>query len=142
LLVLAISSCTKISRPVYAGYDSFKIQRPGINNRVITGNVKLYNPNNYALQLKKADADVFLNEKLLGHMSLDSLIIMRPHDTSRVPLALQSSAGNLLQASAGALLDSNARLRITGEVKVGRGGVFVTVPVNFTSTENIASLIH
>ena len=132
-----LTSCKKPVTPTYHGYENFRVEKVGVKNTVLATNVKLYNPNGYALQLKSASIDVYLNNNYLGHSAIDSLITLPARDTSYIPLRLTASAGDLLSNSLKIMLNPDVKLRITGSARAGRSGLFVNVPINYEGTQRI-----
>lgn len=132
-----MTSCTKPAKPVYAGYENFHIEKIGLQNSIVGANLKLYNPNSYDLQLKRADADVYFDERFLGHVYLDTFITLRMMDTTHIPLSMQSPTKDILAQSGRLLLNPNVRVKIKGNVKAGRSGFFINVPINYEGNQYI-----
>jgi LEA14-like dessication related protein len=135
-----LAGCRKPEAPIYLGYDNFRIDKIGLAANVVTADLKLYNPNNYALQLKNADIDVYFNDRFLGHTSVNSLAELQPRDTSVVPLRLQASALDLVSHTVQVLRNPDVRVKMQGTARVGRGGVFINVPVNYEGVQRIELL--
>lgn len=136
-VIFMASSCSKPKTPAYLGYENFKVEKVGVNNTVLSTRVKLYNPNAYALKLKSASIDVFVNNDFLGHSSVDSLITLPGKDTSYVPLQLTASAKDLISNTLKVWLNPDVKIKITGVARAGRGGIFVNVPINYEGVQRI-----
>src|SRR5438270_637630 len=78
-------SCSKPKPPQYLGYSNVRLEKASLANSVVAADLKFFNPNSYALQLKQADIDVFANDKLMGHSKIDSLLSLPGRDTSAIP---------------------------------------------------------
>ena len=143
ITMYVFSSCSKPKPPQYVGYENFRLEKASLSNSILATDVKLYNPNGYNLQLKSAALDVYFNDKFLGHSTLDSLIILPAKDTATFPLRLQASAKDILSNSAKLLLNPDVKIRISGNAKAGRSGIFVNVPINYEGMQrlNIRDLI-
>lgn len=135
--VVILASCGKPQPPQYLGYEHVRLEKAGLANSVVAADIKFYNPNPYALKLKRADMDVFFNDRLVGHSLLDSLITLPSRDTSAVPLRIRATGTELLASAAQLLLNPNVRLRVKGTANVGRGSFFVTIPVDYEGTQRI-----
>jgi LEA14-like dessication related protein len=135
--VFMVSSCSKPKSPDYLGYENFKVDKVGVNNTVLSTRVKLYNPNAYALKLKSASIDVFVNNSFLGHSSVDSLIILPGKDTSYVPLQLTASAKDIISNTLKVWLNPEVKVKITGTARAGRGSIFVNIPINYEGVQRI-----
>ncbi|HEV7333418.1 MAG TPA: LEA type 2 family protein [Flavisolibacter sp.] len=136
-LLFYMSSCSKPQSPSYHGYEDFRVEKVGVKNTVLSTRVKLYNPNGYALKLKSASIDVYINNDYLGHSSIDSLITLPGKDTTYVPLQLTASAKDLLSNTLKVWLNPDVKIRITGEARAGRGSLFVNVPINYEGVQRI-----
>lgn len=137
VMLYTLSSCSKPQPPQYAGYENFRLEKASLSNSILATDVKLYNPNGYNLQLKSAALDVYFNDKFLGRSTLDSLITLPAKDTATFPLRLQASAKDILSNSAKLLLNPEVKIRISGNAKAGRSGIFVNVPINYEGVQRI-----
>lgn len=137
VLLVVLASCSKPLPPQYVGYANFRLEKASIENSIFASDIKLYNPNDYKLQLKSAALDVYFNDKFLGHSALDSLIILPAKDTAIFPLRMQASVKDILSNSARLLMNPDVKIRITGSAKAGRGGFFINVPINYEGTQRI-----
>ena len=137
LLMYVLSSCSKPQPPKYVGYDNFRLEKASINNSILATDVKLFNPNTYDLHLKSASLDVYLNDKFLGHSNVDSLIVLPAKDTATFPLRMEASAKSILSNGASLLMNPEVKIRITGNAKAGRGGIFINVPINYEGMQRL-----
>jgi LEA14-like dessication related protein len=140
IVFCVLVGCRKPEAPVYLGYENFRIEKIGLASNKMTADLKMYNPNRYALQLKQADIDVLFNDRFLGHTAVNTFVELQPRDTTSVPLQLQASALDLLTNTAQVLLNPDVRVKMQGSAKVGRGGVFINVPVNYEGMQRIELL--
>ena len=136
-VVLLLAGCGKPKPPQYLGYSNVRLEKAGLANSVVAADIKFYNPNAYALKLKQADLDVFFNDRFIGHSLIDSLITLPGRDSSAVPLRLQVAAKDVLASAAQLLLNPNVRLHVKGTAKVGRGSLFINLPVDYEGTQRI-----
>lgn len=135
--IVLLAACGKPQPPQYLGYGNVRLEKAGLAASVVAADIKFYNPNPYALKLKHADMDVFFNDRFVGHSLLDSLITLPARDTSFVPLRVQAAGKDLLASAAQLLLNPNVRLRVKGTAKVGRGSLFINLPVDYEGTQHI-----
>lgn len=135
--VFAFSSCSKPTAPRYVGYENFRLEKAGFANTVMATDIKLYNPNSYPLQLRSASMDVYLNDRFLGHSSLDSLVILPAKDTAVFPLFMNATAKDILANGVSLFLNPDVKVRITGSARAGRGGFFINVPIDYEGMQRI-----
>ena len=137
LLVYVLTSCSKPQPPKYVGYQNFRLEKASVANSILATDVKLYNPNSYDLQLKSASMDVYLNDRFFGHSDVDSLIILPGKDTATFPIRMQASAKDILRNGASLLMNPEVKIRITGNAKAGKGGLFINVPINYEGVQRL-----
>lgn len=140
LCVVLLAACSKPKPPQYLGYSNVRLEKAGIAANVVAADIKFYNPNPYALKLKQADLDVYVNSRMVGKSIIDSLITLPGRDSSYVPLRMQAAAKDLLGVMAQLALNPNVRLRVKGTARVGRGSVFINLPVDYEGTQRIELL--
>lgn len=137
ILLLFTLGCSKPLQPTYLGYQNLRLGRVGTKNNVVMSDIKFYNPNKYALNVKQAEMDVYFNDRLLGHTSMNNIVSLPPLDTTLVPFSIEASVTDLLANTAQIFLNPNVRVRIQGNAKAGRGGFFVNIPINYQGTQRI-----
>lgn len=137
IFLFLLSACSKPVSPTYLGYEDFRVEQVGLQNTILSTKAKLYNPNNYSLQLKSASIDVYINDDFLGRSNLDSLIILPGKDTTYVPLRLRASAKDLLSSSFKIMLNPEVKVKIKGAARAGRGGLFINVPIDYEGMQRI-----
>ncbi len=136
-LLLLATSCRQPKELVYEGIDKVTV-----NQSVISVNVRMYNPNHYKLKMKNADLSVLLNGAVIGKMeAADNLEIAR-QDTFTLPVALHVELAKSLPNAMQLLFNSEVNIQLTGNVKAGRHGVFVNVPVNYEGKYDLKNLIN
>jgi LEA14-like dessication related protein len=137
IVIFFTISCSKPIQPTYLGYQNLRLGKVGTKSNVIMSDVKFYNPNKYALNVKQAEMDVFFNDKFLGHSSMSNLVSLPPLDTTLVPFTIEVAMTDLLANTAQIYLNPNVKVKVQGNAKAGRGGVFVNVPINYQMTQRI-----
>ena len=137
LIASLFSSCSKPLAPKYLGYQNFRLAKASFGDNILATDVRLYNPNNYPLQLKSASMDVYFNNSYLGHSSLDTLITLPGKDTTSIPLQLQAKAKDVLSNALRVFLNPDVKIKITGTAKAGRGGIFLNIPIDYEGTQRI-----
>lgn len=136
ILFFAIG-CGKPIQPTYLGYQNLRLGKVGTKSNVLMSDIKFYNPNKYALNVKQAEMDVYFNDRLLGHTSMNNMVSLPPMDTTLVPFTVEASVTDLLANTAQIFLNPNVRVKIQGNAKAGRGGFFVNIPINYQGTQRI-----
>jgi LEA14-like dessication related protein len=137
IVIFFAIGCSKPIQPTYLGYQNLRLGRVNGKNNVLMSDIKFYNPNKYALNVKQAEMDVYFNDRLLGHTSMSNMVSLPPMDTTLVPFTVEASATDILANAAQIFLNPNVQVRIQGNAKAGRGGIFVNIPINYQGTQRI-----
>lgn len=136
-LVTGLFSCRQIVAPEYVSIDNIQLGGENFSKVVLSADVKLYNPNKSNLTFKSGSLDIYVDNRLLGHTELDSTIHIAKLDTFAVPIAVNLNMGNVLGNAFSLGLKDSVLIRLDGNVKVGRSGVFITRPVKYEQKEKL-----
>jgi LEA14-like dessication related protein len=137
-LITAFLSCSSPKALEYKTYHNFEIEKLGFNNSTIRMDLEYYNPNNFGMQLKNTDLDIFINGNLLGHSSLDTLIRIPRRDTFSIPVKFDVNMQNAFKNALYTLMGKEVLVRLAGKVRVGKANVFMSLPVDYESKETFS----
>jgi LEA14-like dessication related protein len=136
--ISCLISCSKPEAPEYLGFRDFSIRAFSMDSSLLITQLAFYNPNAYNLELKKADVNVYLDERLANHYEMDSTINIPKKDTFYVPLNLKISPKLLISSAISMLLNNNKiKVRLEGSIHIKRSGVRIKIPVNYEVMEEI-----
>ncbi len=138
MLITVIMSCTSPKALEYKTYHNFSIQKLGFNNSSVKLEIEYYNPNNFGMQLRSSDLDIFIDGNLLGHSSLDTLIRIPRRDTFSLPVKFDVDMSNIYKNAWNTLIGKEVLVKLTGKVKVGKANVFMSFPVSYESKETFS----
>jgi LEA14-like dessication related protein len=121
-LFIVLSSCATFQEPEFRKMDDVhlgKIDGKAIN---FTVDATVFNPNWYALKVKKSNVDVFLEGQKIGILYLDEKVKMKGKSESSlsVPMRIVLEDGAMITLMRYAL-KKDVQLRLTGKIK---GGIF------------------
>ncbi len=138
LFILTLGFATLFLRePEFVDARNFGLKSLGTKTSTVTADLFYYNPNNMGLQMKKAEVDVYIDDKFLGHSLLDTLIFIPKKDTFSFPVNLEVEMKNIFPNAFSLLTKTEIDLRIEGTAKVGKGGIFLNVPVRYQGKQRI-----
>ena len=138
LVVIAFMSCSSPKALEYREYHNFSVEKLGYSNSTIKMDLVYFNPNNFRMQLRNTDLNIFINGKLFGHSSTDTLIPIPKRDTFSLPVMFDVNMQSLYQNALNTLLGREVTLKVSGKVKVGKANVFMYFPVNYESKETFS----
>lgn len=118
-----------------------KLGNIGFSKATLTGDVVLYNPNNFSLELSRMDLDIYVENTLFGHTSQTVQVKVPSRQEFTLPLTLDVDIKNLLKNGALSLMNKEVNIRALGSVKVGKMGVYKSFPVDYTTKQNISSYL-
>ena len=138
LSTFGIFSCSKPVAPEYLGFRDLRFEKFSMDESILHSSLAFYNSNPYAMQLNKADINVYLNDDLANHYVMDSTIYIPKKDSFFIPLNLRLNPRLLLGSAIKMLMNNNqVKIRLEGNVKVKRSGVGFTVPIHYEELQKL-----
>ena len=134
-LLIFASSCQAPRELEYREFKNLKIEKIGFGGSSLKVDVIYYNPNNFGLQLKYTDLDIFIDGNYLGHSSQDYQITIKKLSEFTMPLQINLEMQNLLKNTLPTLLGKEVTVKITGKVKIGKANVYKTFPVSYEARQ-------
>ena len=138
MMIMAFLSCSSPKALEYRTYHNFSIETLGFNNSTVSLNLEYYNPNNFGMQLKNTDLDIFINGNLLGHSTTDTLINIPRKNTFLVPVRFNVDMQNAFKNAWNTLIGKEVLVRLSGKVRVGKGNVFMSFPINYETKQTFS----
>jgi LEA14-like dessication related protein len=126
-----------LKEPEFIDARNFELKSLVVKTSTVSADLFYYNPNNLGLQLKKAELDVYIDDKFLGHSLLDTLIFIPKKGTFSFPVNMEVEMKNIFPNAFSLLTKTEIDLRIEGTAKVGKGGVFLNIPVRYQGKQRI-----
>ncbi len=131
LIIISLLACSKPQGFDYRDFRNFKIEKLGFNRSAISMDLVYYNPNNFGVQLRNIDCDVYVENNYLGKFQLDTLMRIPKKAEFTVPAKVEIDMKNVLKNSLTVLFSKEILVAVKGTAKAGKGGVFFNVPVNY-----------
>ncbi|WP_349317225.1 LEA type 2 family protein [Chitinophaga sp. MM2321] len=124
-----ISSCEKMKDLQFVRVAGLEMDELGMSKSIVRMTLAYYNPNNYNLQLKDANFDLFFDDTQVGHSMQDTMIYIPAKDTFYFPVRLELNMANVLKNAFSAFANKEVTIKATGNCKVGKGGVYLPFPI-------------
>jgi LEA14-like dessication related protein len=138
IMLLFLSSCREPRELEYRDFKNLSTENLGFSSSTIKVDLVYYNPNNFGLQLKRTDLDVFINGNLLGHTAQDYQISIPRRGEFTLPLKIDVDMKNAYKNAFPALFGKEVMVKITGKVKVGKANVFKSFNVNYEGKQKFS----
>ncbi len=130
-LTILLFSCSTPKELEYRDFKNFTIDKVGFSATTIKMDLVYYNPNNFGLQLKSTDLDVFVDNNYLGHTVQEQFVSIPARAEFAVPIKIDVDMKNLLRNGLATIINTELNVKVTGSVKVGKANLFKSFPVNY-----------
>lgn len=132
------TACQAPKELVYRDFKNVAVEKLGFGSSTLKLDLVYYNPNNFSLQLKYTDLDIFVDNNFLGHSSQDYQITIQKLAEFTLPLQLEVDMKNILKNALNSILGKEVLIKITGTVKLGKANVYKTFQVNYEGKQNFS----
>ncbi len=133
------TSCQAPKELVYRDFKNLKVEKVSFAATTLKVDLIYYNPNNFGLQLKYTDLDIYIDNNYLGHSSQDHQITIPRLAEFTMPLAIEVDMKNLLKNALPTLLSKEVMVKVTGTVKLGKANVYKTFPVSYEGLQRFST---
>ena len=128
---MIIFSCSAPKALEYKTYHNFSIQKLGFNSSTIKLDLEYYNPNNFGMQLKNSDLDIFIDGTFLAIALLIPLSEYQEGILFFFPIKFDVDMQNIYKNAWNTLTGKEVVVKLTGKLKIGKANVFMSLPVNY-----------
>lgn len=140
MVVICTSSCQAPKELVYRDFKNLTVDKIGFASTMLKLDLIYYNPNNFGLQLKYTDLDIFVDNNYLGHSTQDFQITIPRLSEFTLPLQVQLDMKNLMKNAIPTLLmGKEVMVKVIGTVKLGKANVYKTFPVNYEGLQKFST---
>ena len=137
LILVIASSCGKIKDPEFRRLESFEVKSFGIEKVDIGFRVTYFNPNSFGVSVKEAGADFYIDSVYMGKFTQDQEIEVAKNAEFSVPLSGSVPLATALKLKVNDLGNRDLLLQANGSVKVGKAGVFINKPFNYSGKHKV-----
>ena len=131
LSIFFLTSCRAPKDLVYKDFKNLKIDQLGFASSQVKLDLIYYNPNNFGLQLKRTDLDIYVDDNFLGHTSQDYQVSIPKRGDFTLPVQIDVDMKNVFKNALSSFLNKEVMIKITGTVKLGKLNVYKSFPVNY-----------
>jgi LEA14-like dessication related protein len=131
VLLVGWAGCKEIKDPEFRRIERFRVKSLGLQHATVGFSITYHNPNNFKVSVKEAVADVVLDSIPIGQFTQDSTITVNKSSEFSIPLTGTISLATLRKLDPSSLAFREIPVKATGSVKVGKGGIFVSRPVEY-----------
>lgn len=142
MILVTFASCTRPKDLEFIDIQNVRMMKWGLQESQVGLDVRFFNPNNQRVQVKDAAAKVYVNSTYMGDTRMDTTIPVPRQDTFALPLVLHIKTISSLTKVIQSLSDSTVNIKVEGTVKMGKGGIFKTFPVNYNKMQRVSDLMN
>ena len=137
-LILAITvGCTQVKEPEFKGIKEFGVKNIDFEKATIGFSVTYYNPNNFNVNVKEAVADVYIDSIYMGSFTQEVVVNVQKNKEFSIPFLGEVPLKKVLQLNLQELKNKNILLQANGSVKVGKAGIYITKPIEYSGRHKL-----
>ena len=110
----------------------------GFSQSVLSMDIVYFNPNGFGVDLKNVEADVFVENSYLGKFQLDTLMHISRKSEFVLPTKIQINLSEVIKNGVNLLFNKEVNIKVIGNSRVGRWGIFKTVPFNYEAKHTLS----
>ena len=137
LLALTFISCSKPQGFEYRDLKNFKVNNVGFDKSNISMDLVYFNPNSFGVDLKRVDCDLYLDNNFVGKFILDTVMHISRNSEFSLPATMDVDMRNIFKNSVNVLFSREILVGAKGSTRVGKGGIYVTVPFNYEGKHKV-----
>ncbi len=137
LPTLFIFSCKTPQAFEYRDLKNFKIDSLGFDHSNISMDLFYFNPNNFGVDLRKIDCDVYVEHNYVGKFNLDTVMHISRRSEFAITSHMQVNMKNMFKNALATVFASDFLLEVKGTMRVGKARIFITVPFNYSAREKL-----
>lgn len=138
MLITLFIACNNPQSFEYRGMENLRIDSIGLVKSKISLDLVYFNPNNFGVDLRNVNCDIFINHNYLGKYVLDTLMRISKRSEFAIPSGMQVDMKNVYKNVLGTLLSKQVLVELKGSTRVGKSGFFITVPFNYSAMETFS----
>lgn len=128
-------SCQAPKDLEFREFNNLALDKLGFSASVLKVDLVYYNPNNFGMELKRTELDIYVDSNLLGHSSQELQVAIPRKDVFTIPLKIDLDMKNLFKNGFITLLNKEITIRAVGDIKVGKAGVYKNFKVDYTTRQ-------
>lgn len=140
ITLLLVTSFALLKEPEFIETRNVRLRSLGMQTSTISADLMYFNPNNIRLDMKNVELEVYLDNNFLGKSRIDSLIQIPKRDTFAIPMVLEVNMKQVFANAFSILSKDEIELRVNGQAKMGKSGIFINVPVRYKGKHKLSEL--
>lgn len=134
LLLVFAGSCKDSKDPVFENVENIKLGKLGLTDTELSADLRFTNTNGFGFRVKSVDCDLYVDSAYLGHFSNSDPVRIPARKSFVLPMSGQVKSLVLMQQTQKAMKGKESIIQVTGSARVGRIGIYKTIPVSYKDT--------
>jgi LEA14-like dessication related protein len=130
-------SCKKPQSFDYKDMRNFKVSNWGFDKSLVSMDLVYYNPNNFGVDLRNVNCDIYLDNTYVGKFLLDTLMHIPRNAEFTLPARMQVDMRNIFKNTINVLFSREVLVGAKGTTRIGKGGVFLNIPINYEGRHKV-----
>ena len=135
--IMVFSACQKPQAFDYRSVKNVKIEKLGFDKSTLCLDLVYYNPNNFGVDLRKVDCDIYIDNHYLGKYKLDTLMHIQRRAEFTLPSRIQVDMQSIFKNVLTVLFNKEVLLNVKGTTRVGKAGFYKTISFNYEARHKI-----
>jgi LEA14-like dessication related protein len=136
--ILLLFSCNSFKVPEYKEFKNFNVDKMGFAESTVTMDLVYYNPNKIGFQVKRTEADVYIDGVYLGKAISDTLIHVAKKSDFVIPMKIKTDMKNVMKNAWSAMTSKTVLVKAKGTIKAGVAGIFKTIPLDYEGRHEVS----
>jgi LEA14-like dessication related protein len=134
---LIASSCGKLADPEFRRVEKFGVKKVGLQEVTVGFSATFFNPNKFGVTVKDAGFDVYVDSAYMGKFTQPALTEVNSQSEFSIPLEGTIAFSQAMKLDLPDLVGKKVLVKANGDVKIGKGGVFITKPISYEGMQMI-----
>ena len=133
-LFILFNACHQIQALEFKNIDHFEIVSASLKETQISLDLIIENPNTFTIDVKKIRCALYKDDQQIGTINSDSIMHFKANKDATIRLQTSVESKKIISNAFDMLLnaDQSVRFRVIGTDTIGRGKVFITIPVQYS----------
>lgn len=138
LILIALSiSCKKPEAFIYKDLRNFRVNTLGMNKSRVSMDLVFVNPNKYGINLKTVNGDIYIDSNYAGQFLLDTSMYIPKNAEFTLPASVDVEMKIIFKNAVNVLIGNEVLVGAKGTTRVGKGGVYVTIPFQYEGKQKL-----
>jgi LEA14-like dessication related protein len=137
IAAIVFFACEKPHAFEYRDVKNLSLQGLGFDKSELSMELVYYNPNSFGVDLRRVDCDVYIDSSYLGKYHLDTLMHINRKSEFSLPSRMEVDMKGLFKNAVNVLFRQEVMVTVKGTTRVGKAGVFVTVPFSYSGKHQL-----